>query len=766
MNEPTHAFVSTLRTKRSILSRRKTRRRLRCWLYLSALVIPATFNVYYKFPCESSLLDSGGAWRKRETRSAVYTPYHLSPGGGEKVLLNTIKQIQMITYGHVDVVVEHKNTCQRIHCLKDLARRLNVVDLKWDRIAIKLASTIELKYNIWFAMENRLFPTKQNFGRFGIYHCQFPFDGRDPKQAFQGVQRLSSYDVVYLNSRYTQFWFERHLTSIRMALLPSKLDGFAMHFPKIVNFPPHFDLQERNQEVQINFQSRLNIMLAGRFFPGIQNKGHLAAIEAFERLTLHLPSIELQLSLVGQTHIGTKGKQYVDKIKTRASKTPGVHVFADAEAALLREITQDAHIFWSVTGFEDESSDPANAEHFGLALLEAMSAGLIPVVLNKGGPREILEGFPAHLRVNSIEELAISTYHISQLSETDLNSLSNMAVKRAKDLALHFDRGFNQIFTLLGERLSPQNMDRWLQVHQRMRQLEAPTIVRKDLQRARCSPVDWDTKAMLYMDERIDLTLRASVSQLILKLGDSWRLHVWHSKWNADYVRTVLDDFPCVVYHSLDDMMNSSNGFDPREESAYNKIWKSDNFLKAVGNSVRYILTFQADVWFPPRSAFKAKWLKNDYIGAPWCHEGNWGYLNPEERPEASIKMLHNSRKIPYGLRVGNGGVSLRNLPKMRRILRDHNAEAEGNMILENEDIFYTFYLHKENDLIANVSDAAEFSLEILCQDIPEHRLLRRKFPSLDVGLTPFAMHKPFNILRQLEQDRSLRFAEFLDLFF
>jgi glycosyltransferase involved in cell wall biosynthesis len=48
-------------------------------------------------------------------------------------------------------------------------------------------------------------------------------------------------------------------------------------------------------------------------------------------------------------------------------------------------------IFWHAKGYShDENTEPAELEHFGITTVEAMSAGCVPVVINKGGQREIV----------------------------------------------------------------------------------------------------------------------------------------------------------------------------------------------------------------------------------------------------------------------------------------------------------------------------------------------------------------------------------------
>lgn len=64
----------------------------------------------------------------------------------------------------------------------------------------------------------------------------------------------------------------------------------------------------------------------------------------------------------------------------------------NAGRAELKALYERASIFWHAAGFgEDEEARPIFVEHFGIATVEAMAAGCVPVVINKGGQREIVE---------------------------------------------------------------------------------------------------------------------------------------------------------------------------------------------------------------------------------------------------------------------------------------------------------------------------------------------------------------------------------------
>ena len=68
---------------------------------------------------------------------------------------------------------------------------------------------------------------------------------------------------------------------------------------------------------------------------------------------------------------------------------------------LVHEVLAGASIFWHGAGFdEDPRTHPERFEHFGIAVVEAMAAGAVPIVFGAAGPAEIVrhgvDGFHWH----------------------------------------------------------------------------------------------------------------------------------------------------------------------------------------------------------------------------------------------------------------------------------------------------------------------------------------------------------------------------------
>jgi len=134
------------------------------------------------------------------------------------------------------------------------------------------------------------------------------------------------------------------------------------------------------------------ILSVGRFFPEHHNKKQLELAQIFKQI-LEQYSDEMRgytLYLVGGVGGRADHLEYVEKIRA-ASKNYPIEIITNIEWGKLVELFARSYIFWHASGMgEDEKVHPEKFEHFGITTVEAMAAGCIPVVINKGGQKEII----------------------------------------------------------------------------------------------------------------------------------------------------------------------------------------------------------------------------------------------------------------------------------------------------------------------------------------------------------------------------------------
>jgi glycosyltransferase involved in cell wall biosynthesis len=136
----------------------------------------------------------------------------------------------------------------------------------------------------------------------------------------------------------------------------------------------------------------------------VHTKKQLELMHAFRELNRRtLP--RWTYASVGGLNTRPENHAYFEKVKHAANDCSAV-VQANLERGELRTLFQRAKIFWHGTGFNDPTmSQPELAEHFGISTVEAMAAGCVPVVVNKGGQPEIVEHGINGFVWNTIEEL-------------------------------------------------------------------------------------------------------------------------------------------------------------------------------------------------------------------------------------------------------------------------------------------------------------------------------------------------------------------------
>jgi glycosyltransferase involved in cell wall biosynthesis len=94
-----------------------------------------------------------------------------------------------------------------------------------------------------------------------------------------------------------------------------------------------------------------------------------------------------------------------------------------------------AKIYWHASGYgEDLEKHPELAEHFGITTVEAMGAGVVPVVINSGGQREIVTDGTNGMLWNSLEEFLDKTKKLTK-DEKLWRELSEKAIIRAQDFS-------------------------------------------------------------------------------------------------------------------------------------------------------------------------------------------------------------------------------------------------------------------------------------------------------------------------------------------
>lgn len=192
------------------------------------------------------------------------------------------------------------------------------------------------------------------------------------------VERFRSYDSIISISNFTRKWVENYWG------IESK-----------VLFPP-VDLSEFEPSQKEN-----RIALLGRFTP-VKKQLELA------RVFMKLETIRSKWILHAMGGLSEENQEDVNYLNSICKETREcAEIYVNASRNEVRSGLARSRIFWHAMGMDiNEEESPALLEHFGIATVEAMASGCIPIVMNKGGQREIVKHGETGFLCDSTEQFA------------------------------------------------------------------------------------------------------------------------------------------------------------------------------------------------------------------------------------------------------------------------------------------------------------------------------------------------------------------------
>ncbi|WP_159014054.1 glycosyltransferase [Acidisoma sp. S159] len=360
-------------------------------------------------------LRPGGDTSHSRKRAILYTPYLLTPGGGERYLLSFAAALSSSL--DVAIVTPHPYSYLR---LDNLGREFGI-DLSQCRLETLDDSPCKTAPSFMLTMGNHIIPPIDARAPNSIYLCQFPFAISSHDMA-QGS--LDGYGSIIAYSDYAR----THITAaLRANYLPSR--------PVEVLYPPvpFVGSSETTQGQQKQPNMILNV---GRFFVGGHSKRQDLLIAAFRAVVELLPKEDrLELHLAGSSMPTMEDIDYLAKLRRLANGLP-VFFHVNVTPEDLVGLYQKAEIYWHGTGLgADLEREPEKAEHFGISLVEAMSAACVVFAYDSGGPREIITDGVDGFLYSSIESLAKQTHRLIRENESFRKAIGRAAGHRAADFS-------------------------------------------------------------------------------------------------------------------------------------------------------------------------------------------------------------------------------------------------------------------------------------------------------------------------------------------
>ncbi len=355
---------------------------------------------------------------------AVYSPYLDTKGGGERYIL-TVAAIFSEKH-EVDLLLPtHLHTLHPDEYKADVSKRLGIDLSKVTFVHAPIgkgSKTVDRyfflrRYELLFAVTDGsifLASSKRN-----ILHIQTPLDVH-PSASKWGRIKLKSWQEVVYNSEFTKKYSQKNWP------LPSK----------IIYPPVHINQKTDAPKKRI-------ILSVGRFFGYLREKKHQMMIETFSNMVESGQLKGWDLYLAGS--MGDGDRSYVDELRAQAAGLP-IMILPNIAHQDLEHLYGMSKIYWHAMGFEE--TDPTKMEHFGITTVEAMAAGVVPVVIKKGGQTEIVEENKSGLFWETQAQLIEQTVSLTG-NEKKWSELSKGATARAE---IFSDQRFKkEILDLLNE---------------------------------------------------------------------------------------------------------------------------------------------------------------------------------------------------------------------------------------------------------------------------------------------------------------------------
>jgi glycosyltransferase involved in cell wall biosynthesis len=285
-------------------------------------------------------------------KAAIYNPYLDTLGGGERYTLSFVKALIDKRY-QVDIEWKSKG----------------IVKLLEDRFGMNLVGVNVVEnvnrgdgYDLCFWVSDGSIPALR--ARKNLLHFQIPLHDVNGK-SLMNKMKLFRVSKVICNSFFTKKIIDRE---------------YGVN--SVVIYPP-IDTKSIKPKRKENI-----ILYVGRFSKLTQSKRQDVLVHAFKKLISAGGLSDWKLILVGGIEVGVDS--YFEEIKKISSELP-IEIITSPDFKTLKELYGRAKLFWSASGFgEDEAKNPQKVEHFGMTVVEAMTAGVVPVVYNAGGHKEII----------------------------------------------------------------------------------------------------------------------------------------------------------------------------------------------------------------------------------------------------------------------------------------------------------------------------------------------------------------------------------------
>jgi len=326
-------------------------------------------------------------------KAAIYNPYLNTLGGGERY---TITFAKVLAEAGFDVDIEWSDS----GILNKISERFGIKIPK----NIKVVDTINRgeNYDLCFWVSDGSMPMLRSSKNY--IHFQVPFKNVNGRSLLNKM-KLFRVNKIICNSNFTKSIIDAEF-GVKSEVLYPNVD--------INNIKP-----KRKENI---------ILYVGRFSSLLQSKGQDLLIQEFKKIYDSGLS-SWKLVLAGGTEVGSD--KILAKLNSLRVGYP-IEIVESPTFEALKNLYGKAKIFWSASGSGvDAVNNPQKVEHFGMTVVEAMSAGAVPVIVKAGGHCEIIDNSKNGYLWQDVNELVEFTKELINKKGL-IGSISSNAIDSSK----------------------------------------------------------------------------------------------------------------------------------------------------------------------------------------------------------------------------------------------------------------------------------------------------------------------------------------------
>lgn len=351
-------------------------------------------------------------------KALIFDPYLDTLGGGERYCLTFALGLLSAGYS-VEIAWARTETLKLAEDrfgldLSKIKVNKKAYGLFTEKTSLLKKIFFTIRYGLIFWVSDGSLPFL--FSQNNLIHFQVPFKNIGGNSIINKIKTLFIHKFVY-NSRFTATIHETHFPKNKSFILYPPID--------VDSFRPG---------------KKENIILSvARFDSPSHSKRQDILIEAFR--SLNRTCDDYQLFLTGGSH---GSSDTLEKLKENAGSLP-VKFVVNPDFNKLKDLYAKSKFFWHAAGYDvDDKNDPEKVEHFGMTTVEAMASGCVPIVIGKGGQKEIISAGEGFLCTDA-SEIAQKTFELIKNPKI----YDEMSMKAVKKSIIFSNENFNENIKLL-----------------------------------------------------------------------------------------------------------------------------------------------------------------------------------------------------------------------------------------------------------------------------------------------------------------------------